>query len=197
MKMLSDMYGKVLALTGGLNRAVPTEAASKGARVKARSIGGQLRACLHFGEKGNALVETAVTLPVFLLLITGTFSITMALFSYEQLGNATFVASQTIQDGRGYVGDPCATAATSVVTTLPTWAAANFTFTLTMTPTVGTPVTVGPLSQTAFSCPSDGSDLGYDEPAVLTVSYQYTWIPSYMLNLGTGTLTQSRAVMVE
>jgi len=197
MKMLGDMYEKVLALTRGLNRAEPSVAASTRTRVKGRSIGGRLRACLHFGEKGSALVEMAVTLPVFLLLVTGTFSITMALFAYEQLGQAVFEASQTIQDSRGYTSDPCAAAATSVTEALPTWSQGNFLYTLQLYQTPSTSVSYGPYAQSSFNCPSFANDLTQYQQGILTVSYQYTWVPSYMLNLGTGKLTQARAVMIE
>jgi Flp pilus assembly protein TadG len=199
MKMVSGLHERVMARLRGLGPA----AASCGASAEIRSANCRLRDrfcfALHRGDEGQSLVELALSLPILLLLLTGTFSISMALFTYEELGQAVFVASQTVQDGRGYAldSDPCAVIATSVTNALPNWPPANFTYTLQVYTSGTAYVQFGPQGQTSFTCPSGAGDLTQNQQAILTVNYKYTWIPAYLLNLGTGTLSQSRSVMVE
>lgn len=191
--MRNDLREYARMLIRGLNRT----AASGSERVKSESIGGRLNALVRFDDNGSQIVELAFTLPILLLMVMGAYSISMGLYTHEQLGQAVFVASQTVQNGRGITTDPCATAATAVTSAVPTWPQANFTYTLTLYTSGSVSTTFGPYGQAAFTCPSLAASETMNQQGILKVQYTYTWIPVYLMNFGTGTLTQSRAVMVE
>jgi Flp pilus assembly protein TadG len=192
--MPSDLYGYARALILGLNRAV----APRSEGSKTWMIGGPLRAFLHSDDKGNQIVELAFTLPILLSMVMGAYSISMGLYVHEQLGQAVFVASQTVQNGRSIVTDPCATAAQSVADALPTWPQAKFTYTLTLYTTGTKSKVYGPKAgQEAFTCPDLAASMTENQQGILKVDYLYTWIPVYLWNIGTTTISQSRAVMVE
>jgi len=184
MKVLSDLRVRVRA------------AASGRASAEARSIGDRLRFGLRFGDKGQALVEAAIVLPLMLMLLVGMFSVGVAMIQYEMLGEATFAGSQQFQNGRGILTDPCASVATAVSAALPNWVAANITYSASITDDTGTAQTI-PASTGSFSCAGGANYLTQYEPATLTVSYPYTWIPIYGVKLGTGALTRSQTVLVE
>ena len=184
MKIMSDLRVRILA------------AASGRASAEALSIGDRLHSGLRFGDKGQALVEIALVMPLLLMLLVGMFSVGVAMIQYEMLGEATFAGSQQFQNGRGILTDPCASAAAAVTAALPNWVAANITYSASITDDTGTAQTIA-ASTGSFSC-SGGSDyLTQYEPATLTVSYPYTWIPIYGVKLGTGSLTRSQTVLVE
>ncbi|MGB8099496.1 MAG: TadE/TadG family type IV pilus assembly protein, partial [Terracidiphilus sp.] len=131
MKRVNNLRGRAMALLCGLNRA----AASSRTRVESWSLGGWLRS----GDKGQSLVEFAVVLPLLLLIITFMFSLTMAMVSYEMLGDATAsVAQLQLAPGRALLADPCATVATGITAALPSWTPSNFTYTVTITNSSGT-----------------------------------------------------------
>jgi len=195
MKVQKNEHGQTEVLPRGLNRV----AAASQTSVKNRSIGGRLRISFRCGDEGQSLIEFAVVLPVFLLLITGMFSVVMAVMSYEQLGEATFAGSQVLQNGRGMLsnGDPCASVATAVTASLPTWTATQFTYTVTITDSTGTPSSSGALVGPSPTCTSLYTSMANNEPATLTVSYSYTWMPTYLWNPGTSLLSRSQTVSVE
>lgn len=58
-------------------------------------------------SEGGALVEMAVTLPLIMLIMTGIFSFSMALYQKLQLAEAVSNAGRYLATARG-VDDPCA-----------------------------------------------------------------------------------------
>src|SRR5579862_5410669 len=61
-----------------------------GVRRLANSLVRATKRVLRFGgEEGGALVEFAVTLPLFVTVITGTASLSLGAYSLQQLANAT------------------------------------------------------------------------------------------------------------
>ena len=129
-------------------------------------------------EEGSALMEFAVTLPVFMSVITGTASFSLAFYSFEQLGNATANAVQQVaaDEGISTYSDPCSTAKSAVTTALPNWTVANFSFTMVITDSSGTTHSYSSTG-TTFSCTAGFSQLAPNEPVVLTVQYTYNWLP--------------------
>jgi Flp pilus assembly protein TadG len=136
-----------------------------------------LRAHLRGGEEGNALVEFALVAPLMLLLMTGMFSVVMALMNYQQLGNAVNTASQQVMAARSNGSDPCAAVVSTVTTVLPSWTASKFTYTVQIYTTATASTTYGPTAGSSFSCTAGEANLTPDYPAAITVSYAYTWLP--------------------
>ncbi len=133
------------------------------------------------GDEGGALVELAIALPLIMTLLTGAASFSLALYSYEQLGNAVSSATQLLGEEQGITTDPCNTAMTAVTAALPNWTASNFTYTVTITNSSGT-ATSYPSGSTygsgsKFSCTAGAANMAANEPVTLTVSYAYSWFP--------------------
>lgn len=177
-------------------RALNRVAACGGERAALKSFRTRVGAHLRCGSKGGALVEFALVVPLMLTVITGMFSVVIALVNYEQLGNATNNAAEQLVTGRGMMTDPCASVVNTVVATMPSFTASKFTYTVVITDTGGTSHTFGPTAGSSFSCTAGAADLGQLEPATVTVSYAYTWIPAYLLQL-TGNLRTSATVLVD
>lgn len=170
-------------------------------RVSARRVVECVRAFFCSDNQGNSLVEFAMVAPVMMILLTAMFSASMAIYSYEQLGEAVFAGSQYLQDGRGMLSnsDPCLSAAQAVVANLPSFSG-TFSYTVTLWTGTSSSVTYGPYSGTgtaSASCPGGYTNMTEGLPAQLTVSYQYVWFPVFGRSLGTGTLTKSETVLVE
>ena len=140
-------------------------------------------------EEGTSLVELAITLPIMLMLLTGAASFSLAFYFLQQLGNATTSGVQLAAADQGLVTDPCETAAAAVEAALPNWTTTKLTFTMSWTDSTGGSHSEGPVaeaSSTTFSCASagDGSTdtstaMGPNTPVVLTVSYNYSWLPIF------------------
>ena len=140
-------------------------------------------------EEGTALVELAISLPIILTLLTGAASFSLAFYFLQQLGNATTSGVQLAAADQGLVTDPCETAAAAVEAALPNWTTTKLTFTMSWTDSTGGSHSEGPVaeaSSTTFSCASagDGSTdtstaMGPNTPVVLTVSYNYSWLPIF------------------
>ncbi len=62
-------------------------------------------------EAGGSLVETALVLPVLLLIVTGVFSFGIALNNYLELTDGVGVSARALAISRGQTTDPCATTA--------------------------------------------------------------------------------------
>jgi Flp pilus assembly protein TadG len=179
-----------------LSRESKPPQARERARVGLRLLGGRFRAFLCSGSEGGSLVETALVMPLLLLLLTGMFSITMALYSYQQLGYATFSAAQQVGAGRGLLADPCNTVATAIPNGLTGWTAAKFTYTVIITDSSGAAHTYGPTTGSSFSCTGGAAFMSQNEPVQVIASYAYTWIPGYDMNLS-GSLITTETVLTD
>jgi Flp pilus assembly protein TadG len=178
--------------------------------VGSPSIHRRILTFLRSGDDGSALVELAIALPVYLIIITGMISTVMALYAYEQLAFACFTASEAVAGDRGSQTDPCAVVAASVTNSLPTWTAANFTYTVWITEnvagTVSSPQQFGPYTgTTAATCTGSASTPGngyyawfnsQDEPVTVRVQYVYKWFPIYSDQITTGNLTVAETSLV-
>jgi Flp pilus assembly protein TadG len=155
------------------------------------SIRSRILAFLRSDSDGGAIVETAMIMPIYLLVLTGTISTVMAFYTYQQLDLATFTAAENVAISRGPgPDDPCNTAVNSVTAGLSGYNTANITYTLWITQNVGGTVTrpswtgQGP----SFSCSGIASNGqgGYalafaaNQPLTLQLSYPYTWLPVFM-----------------
>ncbi len=134
------------------------------------------------GEEGAALVEFAVTLPLLMMVLTGTASFSLALYFLQQIQSATASAVMSVGGEAGLFpnNDPCAAAAGFVTKALPNLAPSKLNLTLTITDTsLNTdtyPSGSGSGSASSFSC-RNAPAMEADSPVTLTVTYTYTWLP--------------------
>ena len=182
---------------------------SEQGRVQSHSsLARRILAFLRTDSDGGAIVEMVIAIPIYLIIITGTLSTVMALYAYQQLAFATFTASETVGAGRGTISDPCATVATDVVASLPTWNVNNFTYTVWITQNVSgtvtqeqygpyTTATTGGVSCTGtYNVAVNGNYSLYNgqgEPVTVRVAYQYSWFPIYSDAITTGPLVAAES----
>jgi Flp pilus assembly protein TadG len=90
------------------------------------------------GEEGGALVELSVTLPIILLIMTGIFAFSIALYQKLSLAEGVSAGARTLAADRGDT-DPCATAASAIYNAAPTLTKGSIglTFTLNGVQTTG------------------------------------------------------------
>jgi len=201
MKVLSDPRRQAVTLLSGLTHAT----ASSGDGVKGRSFGSRLCAFIRSGNEGQALVETAVSMAIMAMLLTGAFSIALSLVFWETLNNAASVGSSELSKA-GESGDPCAVVQAAAAGTLAfaidkTKVTYKITLVNSSGVTIGTPY--GPTTGTGLSCTALGTLLEgqiqagtHNQLATLTVSYPYKWIPIYGMNMGTVNMGTSRTLSI-
>ncbi len=149
-------------------------------------------------EEGATLMETAVTLPVFLGALAVGASVSMGLYSVQQLSNASSTAIQTIAENRGLAADPCKLAVSSITATLPHWSAGKFTYTLTFTYPTSSGATstqaYGPTTGSGFTCPAGTGYQTENYAVTLKVSYGYSWLP-ILSAVAPGTIAATEGTM--
>ena len=72
----------------------------------------------RFGERGSALVELAMALPILMLMLTGIFSFSAALYQKLQLAEALSSGGRVLAASRGEA-DPCGTATAAIYAASP------------------------------------------------------------------------------
>jgi Flp pilus assembly protein TadG len=169
-------------------------AASPGGRVGIRSLGERARAHHRTGnERGQALVEFAVCLPLLMLILTGMMTFGIALHNYLEMTNAVSVGARLIAISRGQTTDPCATVATAVYNAAPLLKRTSLTFSLALNGTTypGTSCSSPDITTGAAGNLVKGSD------AQLTVKYPcnlkvfgYNYAPSCIMTTRTTELIQ-------
>ncbi len=97
-------------------------------KAKAARLFERARFCTS-NERGSALLELAVTLPVLLLIVTGIATFGIAFGNYLSLADAVGVAGRQLAISRANTTNPCSLAASSVQNALPSgMVAGNLTF---------------------------------------------------------------------
>jgi Flp pilus assembly protein TadG len=129
--------------------------------------GGKQARGLARHERGQAMVEFALTLPVILTLLVAIIVLGVVFNNYLTLTNATTAGAQQLSISRGQSSDPCATTSQTVQTAAP-----NLSSGLSYSIAFGTgnPVTYG-ASFTGTSCTSAATDLVSGNTAKVTVTY--------------------------
>jgi len=171
--------------------------------VRPLSLRQKLHAFFGVREEGSQLVEMAVVAPLLLIILTGMASFGMALYNEQQLGYVTAGAVQALTIDVSQITDPCASVETYVSTSLPSYTAASFTYTLKIYTSSSASVTSGPTTGTGFSCKSYATDITQFQPVILTVSYPYSWFPIFTWSKygttfkPTGSLSSTQAAMAQ
>ena len=112
------------------------------------------------GEDGNALIEIAMVMPVFLAFITGIGSFAIALGNQITLIQATGSGGEYLQEIRTSTTNPCKDTLTAIENASPSLAGSSIGLTLTMN---GTKVN-------ATSCAGDQSDLVQGGPVTVATN---------------------------
>jgi Flp pilus assembly protein TadG len=150
--------------------AVKRTAAPAGVAGEVRSLGERARGRVRTGnERGQSLLELALTLPILLLVMTGIFTFGIAYNHYLILTDAAAAGGRAVGSSRGQTSDPCQTAAQAVYGAAPLLALnqANLKFSITLD---GAAVASGAANP---SCSSSGAvnDLVQGKPATVVVQY--------------------------
>jgi len=116
---------------------------------------------LRNDERGNALVEIALTLPIFLGLLTAVLSFGVAFSNQLTLTHAVGSGAQRLQQIRTSTSDPCADTLTAITSAAPTLKPSNISLTLNLN---GTTVS-------GTSCSGYQSYIVLQQPVTVTASY--------------------------
>jgi Flp pilus assembly protein TadG len=142
-----------------------------------------MRAVGFKGDEGAALVEFAVTLPLFLTVLTGTASFGLGLYFLQQIGSATSSAAMALGGEAGLFpnNDPCLAAKNFITGALPNLDPAKMSISLTLTDdTLGSNNNFETYTQSgtgsSFNC-SAAPPMEANYPLALTVTYNYSWMP--------------------
>jgi Flp pilus assembly protein TadG len=79
-------------------------------------------------EAGQSMVEFALIVPLFLIIVTGIFAFGLAFNNWEMMTEATSVGARAIAISRGQTLDPCQTAAQAIEAAAPSLNASSLTF---------------------------------------------------------------------
>lgn len=162
-----------------------------------KSMISRMRHLLNSDSEGGALVEMALILPMMMLLITGMFSVGMALSYYMMLTNGisagarAFAISPQVSITSGGksvpITDPCAYAVQMATQATPTINSKAITYTFTYTPAGGTSV-----QYTNGTC--DGLTTNVGDFVQMQASYPYSL---FLYGFGPSTLNiQARSAEV-
>lgn len=137
-------------------------------------------------ESGQALIETAICLPVLLLVVFGIFTFAISFSNNLVLEAATNVGARQLAISRGQSTDPCSTASTAVIAASPTLAKANlnFSFSLNGVPYSGT------------TCSSATASMVQGTTAKVSVTYPCS-LASFRWSYGACTLTATTAELIQ
>jgi Flp pilus assembly protein TadG len=105
-------------------------------------------------DNGGALVETALVLPIIMVLLTGIFSVSIALYQKLQLSEATGAGGRTMALERGQ-NDPCTDAANAIFGAAPGLARSSLNLSITLGPQSGGTITSG--TAQSYSSGSNGT----------------------------------------
>src|ERR1700712_5042043 len=84
--------------------------------------------CPISSEDGSSLVEFALTLPMFMLVVTGVLYLGIVLFNFITLTEATQFSARQMMISRGQTTDPCALFISTFYSSAPTLTHSNLTF---------------------------------------------------------------------
>jgi Flp pilus assembly protein TadG len=134
------------------------------------SLVSRVRAFFKSDSEGSALVEMAVTLPLIMLVMTGIFSFSMALYQKLQLAEAVAAAGRQLAVDRGS-HDPCADVMSAIYNGAPGLSQSVL--------SQGVVITINGTTEPSGTCPGSGTtgantDLTQGAVAQIQVTYPIT-----------------------
>jgi Flp pilus assembly protein TadG len=144
------------------------------------------------GEKGQSLVEMALTLPVLATVILGLFQCGILFNNYIQLTNAAGAGADYLQtlDGSKTITDPCGATFTAVANAAPTLTSTKIAVKVILNNTSSTTASGTTYAGTGnVTCSGDLGQLVRGAPATVTVSY-----PASLLIYGRNFLLSSATI---
>jgi len=163
MEIQTNLHGQAMMLTRSLLRG----AVSGELRVKPRFLGRRMHAFAHAGERGSALVEMALILPMLLLLTTGMLIFGVAMNNYMQLTNAVSIGARAVANSASVSTDPCAVAYSALTAAAPGLSTSKLSVSYTFN---GNPYS-GPSCSSSSMATGAPLDLATGASATVTASY--------------------------
>jgi Flp pilus assembly protein TadG len=156
-----------------------------------RSIRTRLLQLLHSGDRGSAVVELALAMPVMLFLMTGIYSFSNAIHQKLVLAEAVSVGGRVLAAARGD-SDPCTITTAAIEAAAPSITPANLTLTYTI---AGTSQGKG-----TTSCDTNGTSPMAAMVSGATAQIQASYTCSlglYGHNLGTCTINEQITEVIQ
>jgi Flp pilus assembly protein TadG len=165
MKVLNDVSGKVTKTNRFLVRssAVVSEISA--------GLGRNLSRLQCSDDRGSALVEFALILPMMLLLTTGIMVFGVAMNNYLQLTNAVSIGARTLAVSAQMTLDPCQVGSSAIAAAAPNLTSSNLKYSFVLNGT----------AYSGSSCAS--SDVSSGAAGLLTSGSTATVVATYPLNL--------------
>jgi len=154
--------------------------------IERRSMLQKIRAIFVSDTQGGALVEIAVTLPMVLLLMTGIFSFSIALYQKLQLAEAISNGGRVLAVDRGDT-NPCQTTTAAIYAAAPGLTQSNLTISYTLN---GVPVGTG-----VTTC-AGTTNMVSGQPAQIVATYPIS-VGVYGKNWGSFTLSTQITEVVQ
>jgi Flp pilus assembly protein TadG len=137
------------------------------------SILDYIRFRFAFRDDGQVLVETALVLPIFLLIVTGTLIFGIFTMQMMSLTEGVSNAGRVLSLNAGTTLDPCSLAATSVQNASPGVNSSNLSYSITLTPPSGTAQTYSGASCSSTST-TTGAAQYLKSGGIVTITATYT-----------------------
>jgi Flp pilus assembly protein TadG len=136
------------------------------------------------GERGAALIELALTVPILMIIVLGMCGFAFVFNQYLELTEATNVAAEWVSYSRGQKNlDVCAVAYTNATKMSPALTASKMKFTVTANSVTGVTAASGSANVTcATTAMQSAMSTGLGFPATVTI--QYPVAAPFTLNLG-------------
>jgi Flp pilus assembly protein TadG len=155
-----DSLGQAPARTRGRSR----NAVSSGPSVPSKTLIRRIRVLLRGGDEGSTLVEFALILPAFMMLITALCTFAIAFSNELTLTSAVGSGAQYLQLIRTTTTNPCADTLTAIESAAPSLTPASISLTFSFN---GTNVT-------GNTCSGDQSYLIQGQPITVSATYPCT-----------------------
>jgi Flp pilus assembly protein TadG len=171
-----------------VRRGLTSEVPSKLVRLAVSGLAKKTRALLRSDDQGLALIEIAMVMPIFLIVMLGIFTFGVALNNQLILTQAVGAGAQYLQQIRSNTTNPCADAAARVKSAATYLDTTQIVVTVTMNGT--TP------SQPGNSCSGHQSDLVQGAPVSVAATYPCN-LSIYGVNYAPGCLLHAQVTEYE
>jgi hypothetical protein len=194
MKIAGNRCATGNAPVRSLDRMKVLEFANGATRTQSKWV----RWSIREGEGAQSLVETALVLPILLMMLLGILLCGVAFFNYLTLTRAITTSASDLQNGWGSIGataaapytDPCTLITTNAANYALGMNSANITYTIILNNSSVYPALTGaktvPTTQGTFSC-SNALPLTSGTWATVIATYPcFFWIPGFNYQASSG-----------